>query len=443
MDFCVGQFPRQLYKVETIGDAYMVVGGIVSLDEEDEDEDEENGERQPLQQQKSKEADLARQLGVVDATCQFALLVREAVQMVPFDEISFVRCRMGIHCGEIVTGVSGSIIPRFSCYGDSVNTASRMESTGISNKIHISGMFADMVRKGANVFSTPYTLEQRAAVAVKCKGMMQTYFLEAQDLHKLRGKHRKSLRKVEEILAEAKGERWCLSEEGTLVFDADGADSVASSSVHSLSSSVPSNAAAAAELLNRSMLSNPSSTPPTAFYLNAISGETFRFSFQELADPLFNVLKIECDDFESIVQAILVLIEGVVGTPGCRSVTDPGTLDRLVRRVGTHYRLVPYHNWHHAFCVVQQTAAILMRLFDGDLEADEEPPVDGKGLPLAEKDRFVLMLAALVHDVDHPGASCFLSLISSLLLSSPLLSSPFLCSPPLLPALLNRTQQRL
>jgi hypothetical protein len=59
-----------------IGDAYMVVGGLNDFDDTEEDESES-----------------WKQSCVADATCKFALLVREAVQMVPFDEISFVKIR--------------------------------------------------------------------------------------------------------------------------------------------------------------------------------------------------------------------------------------------------------------------------------------------------------------------------------------------------------------
>jgi len=346
--------------------------------------------------------DTAKQLANVDAICRFALLVREAVQVVPFDEISFVKVRMGIHCGPIVTGISGSAVPRFSCFGDSINTASRMESTGVTNKIHVSGPFADMVRKIKP--QGLYSLEQRPAVDVKGKGLMQTFFLEA-DLEKFRVACSHELQKIETLVTtETPGcENWCLSVQGTLVFPTETDSPGLQSSTHSSSSikKAQTKALAANAQLHRS-------DPQVSLCADddcdrAISQAVlpFRFSFLELSDPDFDVLHIDHGDFESIALAILVLFEGVIGSPNCMSCTEPATLDRLVRRVGHHYRFVPYHSWHHALCVVQQTAAILMRLLDSSA-----PP------PLSDKERFMLMLAALVHDVDHPGHSNFFEVAS-------------------------------
>jgi cAMP-specific phosphodiesterase 4 len=249
-----------------------------------------------------------------------------------------------------------------------------------------------------------YSLEQRPAVDVKGKGLMQTFFLEA-DLEKFRVACSHELQKIETLVTtETPGcENWCLSVQGTLVFPTETDSPGLQSSTHSSSSikKAQTKALAANAQLHRS--DSQVSLCADDDCDRAISQAVlpFRFSFLELSDPDFDVLHIDHGDFESIALAILVLFEGVIGSPNCMSCTEPATLDRLVRRVGHHYRFVPYHSWHHALCVVQQTAAILMRLLDSSA-----PP------PLSDKERFMLMLAALVHDVDHPGHSNFFEVAS-------------------------------
>ena len=80
--------------------------------------------------------------------------------------------RIGIHSGPLVAGVIGKRKFIYDLWGDAVNTAARMESHGIPNKIHVS---ADT----ANIIRDRFSLESRGIVEIKGKGPMETFLLSA------------------------------------------------------------------------------------------------------------------------------------------------------------------------------------------------------------------------------------------------------------------------
>ena len=95
-----------------------------------------------------------------------------------------ISVRIGLHCGPVTAGVLGSERLQYDVWGDTVNVASRMESTSEPNKIHISEQFKialTPLRKGEGTGESSHEIDliERGLVDVKGKGKMQTYWLES------------------------------------------------------------------------------------------------------------------------------------------------------------------------------------------------------------------------------------------------------------------------
>ncbi|XP_051679655.2 guanylate cyclase 2G [Oryctolagus cuniculus] len=147
-DHIIGTY--DVYKVETIGDAYMVASGLPKR----------NGTRHV-----DEIATMA--LHVLSATMHFQIAHMPNKQL---------RLRIGLHTGPVVAGVVGLTMPRYCLFGDTVNMASRMESSSLPFRIHVSQSTA-----AALLALGGYDLQKRGTIPVKGKGEQTTFWLKGKE----------------------------------------------------------------------------------------------------------------------------------------------------------------------------------------------------------------------------------------------------------------------
>ena len=133
-------------KIKTIGDAYMAAGGI------------------PV-------ANKTNAVDTVLCAIEFQEYMKFLQAKKKFEEKPFFELRIGIHTGSVVAGVIGHEKIAYDIWGDTVNTASRMESSGIVGEINISSSTYDLVKE-------LFLCEHRGKVSAKNKGEIDMYLVK-------------------------------------------------------------------------------------------------------------------------------------------------------------------------------------------------------------------------------------------------------------------------
>ncbi|TGL21194.1 GAF domain-containing protein [Leptospira bourretii] len=150
LDACFVQFDKiteryKLEKLKTIGDSYMCAGGI------------------PKRNQ-------THAIDSVLAALEIQAFMNLMKQIKEDQGLPFWELRLGIHSGPLVAGVIGEKKFAYDVWGDTVNTASRMESSGTPGKINVSGETYDMIK---DVFECEY----RGKINAKNKGEVEMFYV--------------------------------------------------------------------------------------------------------------------------------------------------------------------------------------------------------------------------------------------------------------------------
>lgn len=134
-------------KIKTIGDAYMCAGGIP-----------EKNRTNPVE--------------VILAALEMRTYMTRLKESSELEGMKFWDIRIGIHTGTVVAGVVGQKKMSYDIWGDTVNTASRMESSGEAGKINISGTTYEFIKEF-------FSCEYRGKMPVKYKGELEMYFVKS------------------------------------------------------------------------------------------------------------------------------------------------------------------------------------------------------------------------------------------------------------------------
>ncbi len=145
-DEVVGKYGIE--KIKTIGDAYMCAGGLP-----------EKNRTNPIE--------------VVLAAVEIQQYMKSAMHSVEGadKELGFWELRIGVHTGPVISGIIGQKKLSFDIWGDTVNIASRMESSGVASEINITGVTFQLTKEF-------FVAEYRGKMPVKYKGETDMYFVK-------------------------------------------------------------------------------------------------------------------------------------------------------------------------------------------------------------------------------------------------------------------------
>lgn len=345
---------RRIFKVETVGDCYVASAGV------------------PVPR---KDHAVAIAKFACDILTAMPLLLTKLETSLGPDTAE-LAIRIGIHSGPVTSGVLRGDKGRFQLFGDAMNSASRMETTGAPGKIHVSPQYAEILRQAGK----GSWLEPRAVqIFVKGKGRLQTFWLN------------KERQKSESTSSEQ------VSEEGEL-----------SRATLKLPSAVPDKVdrlicwmvEAMSHHLKHVMARRRTTGSPSVSVPSRASTIQFGKPLQAVKDviPFCEFDSKGTLERNAPVNAESIVLEDKVVIQ----------LTKLVKSIAGMYHDNPFHNFEHASHVALSVTKLLSRIVQQNKDdillpssdVDADAFCSYVSVPITQ---FAAFFCALIHDVDHPG----------------------------------------
>ena len=344
---------RRVFKVETVGDCYVAVSGLP----------------EPHRDHAVTMARFAR-----DCVVEHIRAVKK-LESTLGPETGDLRLRVGLHSGPITAGVLRGERSRFQLFGDTVNTASRLESSGEGNRIHVSATTADLIKERHH---GQWIETREGMVTLKGKGSMQTYWLSLQKkVQKKSGNSDSQMILSGDSPTTSFGSNPChnAKKQRLISFNADALLRVIKQIVARRETAVLANP--------RPPVWNNIRTTPLAEVVEVI----------ELPHEIKCTLHVEPNT--------LVLDSKVIAL-----------VYQYVSFLAEMYPDNPFHNFEHASHVTMSVTKLLSRIVaPSDMDFADNAQASAKlhdhtyGITSDPLTQFACVLSALIHDVNHPGVS--------------------------------------
>lgn len=144
---------NKVEKIKTIGSTYMAASGLTKDKDGFKGADSRDGH--------------------IVTMAKFAFEIQKKLDIVNKHSFNEFKLRIGLNHGPIVAGVIGAVKPLYDIWGNTVNVASRMDSTGVAGKIQVTENTANVLMNNG------FSVEERGMIQVKGKGQLKTFFLSS------------------------------------------------------------------------------------------------------------------------------------------------------------------------------------------------------------------------------------------------------------------------